>query len=156
MEEIRKLRGNITRRQPRGSTDRREGSTPADTPGVNGRRSADVESMRGGRSPSPRADSIGPSGLVANGKPRVILNRASWEATGVINNIPAARSADIKGWTGESKGERHGEGRSRSVSRRLQVKSNYDQKQKLTEALDNSRAAQLALRELLGSLRAAK
>jgi hypothetical protein len=35
------------------------------------------------------------------------------------------------------------------------AKSTFDQKQKMVDALDNARAAELALREILGSIRAA-
>jgi hypothetical protein len=41
------------------------------------------------------------------------------------------------------------------VSRQLLAKSTFDQKQKMVEALDNARAAELALREILGSIKAA-
>ena len=39
--------------------------------------------------------------------------------------------------------------------RSMLAKSTFDQKQKMVEALDNARAAELALREILGSIRAA-
>jgi hypothetical protein len=48
------------------------------------------------------------------------------------------------------------ESRNRSVSRHMLAKTTFEQKEKLVEALDNARAAELALRELMGSLRAAK
>jgi hypothetical protein len=36
------------------------------------------------------------------------------------------------------------------------AKTTFEQKQKMIDALDNAKAAELALRELLGSIRAAK
>ena len=53
--EIRKMRGGITRRQPRNSTSRRENSTPAGTPGAHERRSPALDSDIP-RSPSLRTE----------------------------------------------------------------------------------------------------
>jgi hypothetical protein len=36
------------------------------------------------------------------------------------------------------------------------AKTGFEQKEKMIEALDNAKAAELALREMLGSIRAAK
>lgn len=157
VDEIRKMRGGITRRQPRNSTSRREGSTPAGTPGAHDRRSPRAESARGDRSPSVRRDEIGPSNLLNySGKPRIFVNKASWEATGVMNNIPAARNGDSRSWDGEDgDGGRRME-RNRTVSKQLHAKATFEQKQKMIEALDTARAAELALREIMGSIRAAK
>jgi hypothetical protein len=156
VDEIRKMRGGITRRQPRNSTSRREGSTPAGTPGAHDRRSPRPESTRGDRSPSARREDIGSSNLMYSGKPRMVLNKATWEATGVMNNIPAVRNSDSRSWDGEDRDGRRPDGRNRSVSKQVLAKTTFDQKQKMMEALDNAKAAELALRELLGSIRAAK
>ncbi len=160
VEEIRKMRGGITRRQPRNSASRREDSTPVGTPGGPDRRSPRPESERlGNRSPSLARIDGGPSEHMnfGRGKPSVFINRGTWENTGVMNNIPPSRPSDVRSWDGEDRdGGRRLEPRSRSVSKQMLAKTTFDQKQKIMDAQDNARAAELALRELLGSLRAAK
>lgn len=159
VDEIRKLRGGITRRQPRNSTSRREDSTPAGTPGAQERRSPAPESEVGGkRSPNLRRESGAADMFNHNGRPQFQINQASWEATGVMNNIPMTRNGgSVQSWDGEDRdGIRRPEGRNRSVSKQTLAKTTFEQKQKMIEALDNAKAAELALRELMGSLRAAK
>lgn len=165
--EIRKLRGNITRRQPRNSMSRREGSTPSGTPGANGntngggRRSpqSEVGHDRGSRqdvtSPTVKTRPMWVGDEGKKGNVRTILNGASWQATGVINNIPRlAPNSETGKWNdGDSVTPRHTI--RRTVSKQMLAKSTFDQKAKITEALDNARAAELALREVLGSIRAA-
>ena len=156
--EIRKLRGGITRRQPRNSASRREGSTPLGTPAAMERRASQTL-VPEHRSPSPRRDSILPE--IHNFKSRqgVILNGGSWEATGVMNHIPAARHPEATpSRHGEDlrDGTRRLEGRNRSVSRQVVAKATLEHKHKIVDALDEARAAELALRELLGAFRAAK
>jgi hypothetical protein len=159
VDEIRKLRGGITRRQPRNSTSRREDSTPVGTPGAQDRRSpAPPESERGGnRSPSLRRESIDPDFPNYRGKPEVILNKPSWQSTGVMNHIPAA-TRNGNNWDGDDHRDtgRRVESRNRSVSKHMLAKTTFEQKEKMIEALDNAKAAELALREMLGSIRAAK
>jgi hypothetical protein len=159
VDEIRKLRGGITRRQPRNSTSRREDSTPAGTPGAAERRSPRPESERqGNRSPSLRRDDTGSSDVMNfKARPGYYINKPSWESTGVINNIPPLRNGDSRSWDGEDRDAgRRIEGRNRSVSKQMLAKTTFEQKQKMIDALDNARAAELALRELMGSFRAAK
>ena len=155
------MRGGITRRQPRNSASRREDSTPAGTPGATDRRSPHTEPDRSGnRSPSIRREDLAPSDIASYGtRPSVIINGAAWESTGVMNDIPMPRHGDsLRSWDGEDPrdGGRKTEGRSRSVSKQMLAKSTFEQKQKVMEALDSARAAELALREILGSVRAAK
>ncbi|OBT58773.1 hypothetical protein VE04_02085 [Pseudogymnoascus sp. 24MN13] len=145
VDEIRKMRGAITRRQPRNSTSRRD-STPAGTP-------------RGGASGSPHTNGTpmqSPSMVTRQpmvdhkGKVKTTLNVATWHSTGVINNIPLANQRnDLNSGEGSDR-----EGK-RFPNRHMLAKSTFDQKQKMVEALDNARAAELALREILGSIRAA-
>jgi hypothetical protein len=158
VDEIRKMRGGITRRQPRNSAARREVSTPTGTPGGPGGSPLNDSENRGKRSPSRRKGSSVQELSVFCGKPTYTLNKPSWEATGVINHIPSAKSDDGgRGWDGEEmESGRRMESRNRSVSRHMLAKTTFEQKEKLVEALDNARAAELALRELMGSLRAAK
>jgi hypothetical protein len=157
VDEIRKLRGGITRRQPRNMSSRREDSTPAGTPSALERRSPAPESENGGKgSPQLRKEGGVADIFNHNGKPQFHINQASWEATGVINNIPTTRNGrPVQSWDPED-GIRRSEGRNRSVSKQMLAKTTFEQKQKMMEALDNAKAAELALRELLGSLRAAK
>lgn len=158
VEEIKKLRGGITRRQPRSSTSRREDSTPAGTPGAMDRRSQGPESERqGNRSPSVRRDDYGQDTVNYKGKTNFFINKGTWESTGVMNVIPPTRNGDARSWDGDDRENgRRLESRSRSVSKQMLAKTTFEQKQKMIDALDNSKAAELALRELLGSLRAAK
>lgn len=168
VDEIRKLRGGITRRQPRNSLSKREGSTPvsASNGDRNGRRSPQSEAgNRNGRgqdlrSPDVRRELVD---LNTDGK-KVAVQRiwhgASWEATGVINDIPTlANNANPEKWDQEADEARNDrrlvDGR-KTVTRQLLAKTAFDQKKKLTEAMDAARAAELALREILGSIRAAK
>ncbi|RDW85472.1 hypothetical protein BP5796_03797 [Coleophoma crateriformis] len=154
VDEIKKMRGGITRRQPRNSMSKREGSTPGGTPA--GRPSpgnSDVD-MSGHGSPSMRRD--GTEESLFPGKPRYIINGPTWESTGVMNHIPSAsrNGTSARSWDGDE--SRRLEGRSRSVSKQMLAKTTFEQKQKMMDALDNAKAAELALRELLGSIRAAK
>ena len=66
------------------------------------------------------------------------LNRPGWEATGVINDIPPRL---------EPKSDE---------TRREILKINLDQRQKIAEDLDHGKAAELALREILGTVRDAE
>lgn len=158
--EIRKLRGGITRRQPRNSTSRREDSTPAGTPGAQDRRSPRPESERqGNTSPRSRREENGPTDTVNHkGKASFFINKGTWESTGVMNYIPTPRNnSDARSWDGEDRDTtRRMEPRNRSVSKQMLAKTTFEQKQKMMDALDNAKAAELALRELLGSIRAAK
>jgi hypothetical protein len=158
--EIRKIRGGITRRQPRNSASRREDSTPAATPGAHDRRTPRPESeSQRNRSPSLRRDDNGVVDTVNfRGKPTSFINKGTWESTGVMNNIPLPRnSSDSRSWDGEDRDAvKRVEPRSRSVSKQMLAKTTFEQKQKMIDALDNAKAAELALRELLGSIRAAK
>jgi hypothetical protein len=161
VDEIRKMRGGITRRQPRNSTSRREDSTPRGTPGATDGKSPRPESERqGNRSPSLRREEYGPPDMVNfKGKPSFFINKGTWENTGVMNVIPPTRNGDSRSWDGEDRdreNNRRLESRGRSVSKQMLAKTTFEQKQKMIDALDNAKAAELALRELLGSMRAAK
>ena len=171
VDEIRKLRGGITRRQPRNSTSRREDSTPAGTPGASERRSPQNDSdMTGSDSPSLGKDVGTAMGMMcmARGlpgqipgarRPNFVVNGGTWESTGVMNHIPTARNGEpARSWDGDESrdGARRLDGRSRSVNKQILAKTTFEQKQKMMEALDNAKAAELALRELLGGIRAAK
>lgn len=149
VDEIRKMRGAITRRQPRNSSSRREGSTPAGTPGM-GNRNGGGSQRRASDTPlhSPSMVTRQPM-LDHKGKVRMSLNTATWHTTGVINNIPLVNQRnDLNNADGNA-------GDKRFARRQMLAKSTFDQKQKMMDALDNARAAELALREILGSIKAA-
>lgn len=137
VEEIRRLRGNITRRQPRNSLRRRETLTPAGTP----RGSASLKDSTSSQDLSKATSPFSPDS--SNPKAQA---PPPWELTGVISE--AVRNGDGNGSTRN--------GQQRSVSRQAAQKAQFDARSKLTDATDTARAAELALRELLGSLRAAK
>lgn len=164
IDEIRKLRGGITRRQPRNSASKREHSIMSmGTPSTAEKRSPRLDSEREkNRSPSMRRFE-GFNGQTPvdhhrnSAKLNTFTNRGTWENTGVANNTTAQWGSDARSWDGEERDSgRRLDNRSRSVSRKILVKTSFEQKQKMIDALDNAKAAELALRELVGSLRAAK
>ena len=73
------------------------------------------------------------------------LNRANWHITGVINDLPQ---------TPRDGGPKHDP--RRDQQRRLSIKSDIKQRQKTLDEKDTGRAAELALREILDSIKAAK
>lgn len=132
VEQIRRSRGNITRRQARTSSARREGSTSS------------------GTKPTPSHDQRSPSiarhhtnGDHPDRTPVTRFNRAGWQATGVINNIPSA--------TRDARFDMR-----RDQQRKLPSKTDITQRKHALEDQDRSHAAELALREVLDSLKAAK
>ncbi|KAK4155719.1 hypothetical protein C8A00DRAFT_31472 [Chaetomidium leptoderma] len=155
VEAIRKIRHNITRRQPKGAAvSRRATSASVGTPGTVSRKSPVSRGAESSvaRSPlSPRdASQVG----AAAGSAYPFKFR--WEDTGVINGLAVRKgraSGDAAG-DGTGRGARSGLSQ-RSVSRQS-LKQQLDTRQQIQDAEDRSRAAELALRELLGSLRAAK
>lgn len=148
VDEIRKLRGGITRRQPRNSLAKRESSTPTGTPGLNGSAKRSPPSEIDQRSPKFRTR---PMDLSHDGTKKTLFNSATWHATGVINDIP---SVSQNGIYVEGNGPARIQGVN-SVSQDMLAEANLEQKQKMMDALDTAKAAELALRELLGSLKAA-
>lgn len=171
VDEIRKIRGGITRRQPRNSTSKTEDSTPTGTPGGSERRSPHMDSdMTGSDTPSLRRGdaaamnimcmSRGVPGHIQNTRrPNFVVNGGTWESTGVMNHIPQTRNGEpSRSWDGDESrdGSRRLDGRNKSVSKQTFAKITFEQKQKTMEALDNAEAAKLALREVLGGFRAAK
>lgn len=74
---------------------------------------------------------------------------ARLETTGVINDVPDAGAG-----SGGPDATRRTEAQ-RAFNRHM-MKSSLDVKQRVQDALDNARAAELALREIISSWRAAK
>ncbi|KAL2187579.1 hypothetical protein L209DRAFT_685320 [Thermothelomyces heterothallicus CBS 203.75] len=155
VEAIRKLRQNITRRQPKGSASRRVSSAAVGTPTTASRRSP--ASGDAGRSVtrSPNSSKGDLQAGAASGSQYPFKHR--WEDTGVINDL-ALRD-------GVARGEAEGKAAAQQLPRRepsqrsaarQMLKQQLEMRQQVQDAEDRSRAAELALRELLGSLRAAK
>ncbi|KAI1374477.1 hypothetical protein F4677DRAFT_426247 [Hypoxylon crocopeplum] len=155
VDAIRKMRGSITRRQPRGSLARRDPSTPG-TPTASSRKSPAPES-------AVKLPAIPKDGqYVVDHKMPKYPFQPTWEATGVINDLPA-KNGELRGNPDEGMGA--GTSTSQDSSRRPAVqrapsrtlqKSQLDARHKAADAIDTARAAELALRELLSSWRAAK
>lgn len=135
VDEIRKLRGNVTRRQARTSSTKREGSTPTNSVSA---------SLREHRSPSASTSIPRPR---RNGEAvsKFAFNQPNWTSTGVINDLPLAVE---KGSAGHVK--------TRTAPRRVSVKEELSRKHIVLEERDRARAAEYALREVLGNVKAAK
>ena len=135
VEEIRKLRGNVTRRQARTSSTKREDSTPT---------SSKPTSLCEHRSPSASAASVSRSHR-NGGAVNMKINKPNWTNTGVINDLPSA-----------VENASPGTGKIRNPSRRVSVKEELSRKHMALEERDRARAAEYALREVLGNVKAAK
>lgn len=167
VEEIRRLRGGITRRHPKGSK-RRSTTTPAGNRSALPRR--DDVSDDSSNAPSPAVQ--GPSGASAGTSAADIasvfpLGGVRWEATGVMNEVlvaspdgaggadggdgpPSMADMDTRGFNPNRRPMA-----SRAASRQA-ARTQLDSKQKMQDALDDARAAELALREFTMAWRAAK
>ena len=122
VDKIRQLRANITRRQPRRSTHKIDVSTPAS----NG-------SYPPGGTGSPYGFVIG-----TDEHKRILINRPTWEATGVMRDIPP-------------NGLRLDLGTRKHLNR-----SDVAMKKRMLEDRTRLRAAELALQEVLDSVNAAR
>lgn len=157
VDEIRKLRGGITRRQPRNSMK-----------GAASRRADSVETPDSTNKPSRLLKEN--SSLVATnqGMPiqspalareGIFVNTPSWQSTGVINNLPPrapSRSDADASATGQA--QRVQEMRRDTSSGQLLQRPDPRalDNQRLQEQAEIGRAAEMALREVLGSLQAAR
>ena len=183
VDAIRKLRGGITRRQPRGSLTRRDASTPG-TPTASSTPSARKSPLpdRSGRPQLRGQGSVPGSGsaIPKDGQFAVMDHQnhqnhptskypfqPPWTATGVINDLPPHNNninGDFRnGWddyasqdSSTTANTTTRPGLQRVPSNRVAQKAQLDARQRLTDAMDTARAAELALREVLGSLRAAQ
>ena len=132
VEEIRRMRGNVTRRQARSSAKKREGSAT----------SSKLTPFRDQHSPSTQGGFANVQH--ADGAPvRTVLNRLNWHSTGVINDLPPVLREDESPF-------------GRRPSRGISVKEEIVHKQSALEERERARAAELALQEVLGSVKAAK
>lgn len=160
VDEIRKVRGSVTRRQPRGGILlRRDISTSTGTPTARSRRSITTEDVDNSNhlSPSTQHDGLLSADAVQSQFPFI----HPWEASGVIRNLPpksgeSDRTADAEGGQAPNVDAGRRPVAPQRVASRQALKAQLDGKQKMQEALDTARAAELALREMVGSMRAAK
>ncbi|PNH36881.1 hypothetical protein VD0004_g9884 [Verticillium dahliae] len=153
--EILKLRGNITRRTQRASMGR-AASTPTGTPRI--RTKKEPSGKDGDSHKSPVLPKDGQYMVDSRlSKYSSAFGPPTWEATGVINSIPNKTPDISQGGEGDGSldtGKRPG--MQRQVSKQVLQKAQFDVKHRLADAMDTARAAELALREVLGSWRAAK
>ncbi|RCI16730.1 hypothetical protein L249_2763 [Ophiocordyceps polyrhachis-furcata BCC 54312] len=150
IEEIRKLRGSITRRHPRNSTSSRKASTSAAaTPKL----------------PTKRETSVGESDSHKPAAASAIPRDGHYAVDSTLSKyplVPRWQHADLSAkssWDPESPSDlsRRASAVPRSVnSRQTAQKAHFDVKQKLADVMDTARAAELALREIVSSYRAAK
>ena len=184
VDAIRKLRGSITRRQPRGSLTRRDASTPG-TPTASSTPSA-RKSPLPDRSGRPQLRGQGSASAIPKDGQFVVDHQnhqthqphqphqtpkypfqPTWMATGVINDIPPHNNntnGDFRnGWddyasqdSSTTANTTTRPGIQRVPSTRVAQKAQLDARQRLSDAMDTAKAAELALREVLGSLRAAQ
>ncbi|OTA24154.1 hypothetical protein BTJ68_12613 [Hortaea werneckii EXF-2000] len=190
VEEIKKLRGGITRRQPKANLkpganinasgwgkNGSEAGTPDPEPSGSG-------GGGGGGGSAGKTHSSGPPlhprhGLAARvtdaspeyeppsnpmkehqGPVQTSFNAPNWQATGVINDLPPRRpSSNPSQRQSEQSGQvqRIQQMRKDNAGNRVQRPETEDMSTlKLQEAAEVGRAAELALREIMGSLEAAK
>lgn len=178
VDKIREMRGGITRRQPRGSAKgggHGEGSVPPSHTGSHGksaRMSMGAEDGGGGRqahyTQSPVAASPVQSRYEGQPPPQqqpknFQINAPSWQSTGVINDIPPRAPSRSHAQTpttasGSGQAQRIQEMRRDTTSGQRIQRPDYDSDQmiKLQEQAEVGRAAEMALREVLGSVQAAR
>ncbi|KAF2173027.1 hypothetical protein M409DRAFT_49525 [Zasmidium cellare ATCC 36951] len=159
VEEIEKIRGGITRRQPRTSI-----KNSGDGQSSGGTRDNSHTPGHGSAGRHAHADStivadspvISPVNADKIDSGQTLLNHANWQATGVINNLPPrAPSRNDGPATGQA--QRINEMRRDTGGNKIQ-RPEYESEGmwKLQEAAELGRAAEMALREVLGSLEAAQ
>lgn len=157
VDAIKKMRSGITRRQPRGSlAARRDASTPGTPTG------STTTTARKSPDPAKHQSSIPKDGqYVVDQSPIYPWQQPRWEATGVINDLPPKNGEPVGAWEENTdhprmtSAQQQQQQQQRAPSRAAQ-KQQLEARQRLADAVDTARAAELALRELLGSWRAAK
>ncbi|CAK7273762.1 hypothetical protein SEPCBS57363_005816 [Sporothrix epigloea] len=168
VEEIRRLRGGITRRNLKCSK-RRGLATPSGTPSAVNQPDAVSERFSNAPSPAARDTARFPvSTSAADIASKFSIGGVRWEATGVMNEVLFAPPNGARG-TGAGAGDGSlatGGSDTRNINPncypmpprvdRHAPQAQSDFKQKLQGALDDARAAELALREFVNAWRAAK
>ncbi|KAL8681952.1 MAG: hypothetical protein Q9186_001960 [Xanthomendoza sp. 1 TL-2023] len=131
IDEIRRTRGNVTRRQAKTSA-KREGSTPSNSKGT---------PVRDQRSPSSAIQHSGRA-QTRGAQSGAQWNRANWQATGVINGLPPTSRASTSCPVNRTEGPR---------SNKLDITI----KEIAIEERDRAQAVEHALKEVLSNIRAA-
>ncbi|KAK5724488.1 hypothetical protein LTR15_004533 [Elasticomyces elasticus] len=162
VEEIKKLRGSITRRQPKTSL------KPGANINLSGWRQGSEESTAHTRSGSRAASKLearitdgsqvtSPVGLKDVDNMHTSFNVPTWQATGVINNLPPRGPSRSNAPTPSGQAQRIEAMRRDATGARIERPDHESETMlKLQEDAEVGRAAELALREVLGSLEAAK
>jgi hypothetical protein len=132
VEEIRRIRSSITRRQARTSSGKRESPE---------RGSGQSQFDHYG------ATSQGGSNKLRDGVPRVLFNTPTWHTTGVINDIPEPVTASDSSGASRQSGSQN-----KVVSISL---SDYASRGGNSNPSDTARALELALKEVLDNIKAA-
>lgn len=154
--EIRKIRGGITRRHPRTSLK----VEPSKEDGGSQHESQASTSTKRQREADPGVEEQSPteSAKSTNKTPKLYtwLNAANWQATGVINDLPSRIPSTGVQRDRSDQVQRIQAMRSDHGENRIEHPS-YDSNEsaKLQESAEIGRAAEMALREVLGSLEAA-
>jgi hypothetical protein len=142
IDEIRKLRGSITRRSARNSSVKRESLTPSQAKAM----AAAVQN-----SPSDGASSETTTARTARPSPHETAS-ATTPARAPFKSVNEVT------WQASSLSAMSHEGISRIESRRdsvRRVRTSIENKERVREALEHGRAAELALREVLDSVKVA-
>lgn len=158
VHEIRKIRGSITRRQPRTSS-----KTAGNKDSVSRRNSsgwssqAATKAVKGEKTVTDTTPVESPVITKETSMHNWSFNAPNWQATGVINDLPARAPSRAQNGTPVGQPRRMQEMRQDSNGKRIQ-RPEYvsDDMWKLQETAEVGRAAEMALREVLGSLEAAK
>lgn len=170
VDKIRAMRGGITRRQPRTSlrlTHESEAGSDRGTPmSIAGSERWKRESVAGGTEAAsnnirstpvvPRDGGISsPVNIRHDDRMRTVFNRTNWQATGVINDIPTQSALPF---TDPSAGQtlRSWQSQASVGGRPGPIPGEMDARAKTAEEREIGKAAELALREVLGSLEAAR
>jgi len=157
VEEIRKIRGNVTRRQPKGgSISRRDTSASIGTPTAVSRRSPGSEIADTPAPNSPISRKEGNRFTAA--RERKYPFNTPWEVTGVISDISPVDGDRRRASDGDA-----GEGSrvpvptpQRAMNRHAALKQDHETRRIVQEAKDHARAAELALLEFANAFRSAK
>lgn len=131
VEEIKRIRGNITRRHPRSTSNKKDDSTSASKDQLN-----DEDG-------SPIVESPSSLNIFEAGKVRPKYDDANWTTNGAVSSVPQRPTLNVPD-------------RGRSVSRHVQQKTEFEQRRKASEEWINAKAAELALREVLSSVKDAR
>jgi hypothetical protein len=157
VEEIRQLRGGVTRRTVRMSGAHQDSQTPTRTPVSASQRGARVDSAS---APAPSSKSRSVSAVAKSRAKFPFIH--GLEATGVINNIPLDQTQGDSALihveashASTPEPARRTPVPQRGAARQA-LKGQVNEKQRVQDALDRARAAELALREIVSSIRAAK